>query len=101
MASTSLFSRLTAFCKESNCSYELPRSRLTFKSKNTVTVEDGKIAVTYNHMEMPQTDENRAYYEMKYEILEDVSFKNFVKDFSFYSATSIAPRPKEMKSSRW
>lgn len=53
--------------------------------------DDGKIKVAYNHMEFPQTDENRAFYEMKYEILEDVSFKNFAKDFSFYSVTSLDP----------
>ena len=53
--------------------------------------DDGKIKVSYNHMEFPQTDENRAFYEMKYEILEDVSFTNFAKDFSFYSVASLDP----------
>lgn len=52
---------------------------------------DGRMKVTYNHMEMPQTDENRAYYEMKYEVLEDITFKDFLHDFSFYSATSNDP----------
>ncbi len=54
--------------------------------------DDGKIKVSYNHMEFPQTDENRAFYEMKYEIIEDVSFKNFAKDLSFYSVTSLDPK---------
>ena len=54
--------------------------------------EDGKIKVTYNHMEMPQEDENRTYYEMTYEILEDVSFNDFAKDFSFYSVRSNDPK---------
>ncbi len=53
--------------------------------------DDGKIKVTYNHMEMPQTDENRAYYEMKYEVLEDISFADFGRDFSFYSVKSLDP----------
>ncbi|MBQ8409331.1 MAG: hypothetical protein IJY39_10775 [Clostridia bacterium] len=53
--------------------------------------DDGKIKITYNHMEMPQTDENRTYYEMTYEILEDISFKDFGKDFSFYSVRSNDP----------
>ena len=53
--------------------------------------DDGKIKITYNHMEMPQTDENRTYYEMSYEILEDVSFKDFAKDFSFYSVRPNDP----------
>ena len=52
---------------------------------------DGRIKASYNHMEMPQTDENRAYYEMSYEILEDITFSDFARDFSFYSATSRDP----------
>ena len=48
--------------------------------------DDGRIKVTYTHIEMPQTDENRAYYKMRYEVLEDISFDNFVEDFSFYTA---------------
>ena len=54
--------------------------------------DDGRIKVTYNHMEMPQTDENRAYYEMTYEILEDISFKDFANDFSFYTVRANDPR---------
>ena len=55
----------------------------------TYLSDDGKIKVTYNHMEMPQTDENRTYYQMNYEVLEDVSFKDFSRDFSFYSAHGL------------
>ncbi len=47
--------------------------------------DDGKIKVTYTHLEMPQTDENRTYYEMHYEVLEDISFADFSRDFEFYS----------------
>ena len=54
--------------------------------------DDGKIKVSYNHMEMPQTDENRAYYEMRYEILEDISFKDFANDFSFYTVRANDPK---------
>jgi len=54
--------------------------------------DDGKIKISYNHMEMPQTDENRTYYQMKYEILEDISFKDFGSDFSFYSVASLDPQ---------
>lgn len=53
--------------------------------------DDGKIKITYNHMEVAQTDENRTYYEMSYEFLDDVSFKDFSKDFSFYSVRSLDP----------
>ncbi len=48
---------------------------------------NGKIDATYIHTEMPQTDENRAYYEMSYVFNEDVSFDNFAEDFSFYRVT--------------
>ena len=77
----------------------------TFNTKNTigsfgptyadVTMEnmssDGKIKVTYTHMEMPQVDENRTYYEITYEILDDVSFKDFKNDFTFYTVSGNDP----------
>ena len=50
--------------------------------------DDGRIKVSYVHTEMPQTDENRVYYEMNYEVLEDISFKDFSKEFQFYSVSS-------------
>ena len=46
---------------------------------------DGRMKATYTHMEMPQTDENRTYYTLNYEVLEDISFKDFKNDFFFYS----------------
>ena len=51
---------------------------------------DSKIEAQYTHMEFPQTDENRAFYEFTYEFKEDVSFKDFKKDFKFYRCTSNA-----------
>ncbi|MBQ7829786.1 MAG: hypothetical protein IJ345_05900 [Clostridia bacterium] len=51
----------------------------------TYISDDGKIQVTYTHIEMPQTDENRAYYEMRYKVLEDVTINDFASNFSFYS----------------
>ena len=53
--------------------------------------DDGKIKLTVDHLEMPQTDENRTYYQMKYEILGDISFNDFASDFSFYSVSSGDP----------
>lgn len=52
----------------------------------TYRSDDNKIEVTYKHLEMPQTDENRAYYEIKYKVLSDVTIENFANNFSFYSA---------------
>ena len=53
--------------------------------------DDGKIAVTYTHMEMPQTDENRVYYTMEYTVLEDLTIQDFKRDFQFYDATDNDP----------
>ncbi|MBQ8410064.1 MAG: hypothetical protein IJY39_14500 [Clostridia bacterium] len=47
--------------------------------------DDGKIKVTYKHLEMPQTDENRTYYEIKYEFLGDLTINNVLEDFTFYT----------------
>ena len=52
--------------------------------------DDGKIKYTINHMEMPQTDENRGYYEFDIEVVEDLTISNFKQDFSFYSVTDNA-----------
>ena len=52
--------------------------------------DDGRIKVSYNHLEMPETDELRAYYEIHYEVLEDISIADFAKDFSFYSFEGYA-----------
>ncbi len=53
--------------------------------------DDGKIKISYVHTEMPQTDENRTYYEIQYEVLEDVSFADFSRDFRFYSVSVNDP----------
>ena len=44
--------------------------------------DDGNIKISYTHIEMPQTDENRTYYQIEYEILGDVEISNFKTDFS-------------------
>lgn len=56
--------------------------------------DDGKIKATYTHMEMPQLDENRTYYTMKLEVLEDVSFENFATDLSFYKMVGFGAYSK-------
>lgn len=58
---------------------------------------DNKIAVTLEHTEMPQTDENRAYYTIKYEFLEDMSFDNFKKQFNIYSVSDNDPAGEYQK----
>ena len=46
--------------------------------------DDGRLAASYRHVEMPQTDESRAYYDVDIKVLEDIPFENFARDFSFY-----------------
>ena len=48
---------------------------------------DGKVLQSYRHVEMPQTDENRAYYEIDYEFLSDVTVNDVKNDFSIYAVT--------------
>ena len=50
---------------------------------------DGKIKISYHHIEMPQLDENRGYYTIEYEFLDDVSINNFRYNFSFYGMGSL------------
>ncbi len=50
--------------------------------------DDGKIKATYRHTEMAQTDENRTYYTIRLEVLDDVSFKDFRNDFAFFTTDS-------------
>ena len=47
--------------------------------------EDGRIGVSYRHVEMPQTDESRAYYEVEFKVLEDIPIEEFRRDFTIYS----------------
>ena len=47
--------------------------------------DDGRISVDYRHLEMPQTDENRTYYQIRMKVLEDISFDRFKKDFNIFS----------------
>ena len=51
--------------------------------------DDGKIKATLRHMEMPQVDENRGYYEITYEVLDTLEIANFKNDFSFYTMTGF------------
>ena len=53
---------------------------------------DGKMKVSYTHTEMPQTDENRTYYEMTYEVLDDITINNCVTDLQFYKVDPNDPK---------
>ena len=62
----------------------------------TYISDDGNIKVTYKHLEMPQTDELRAYYEIEYEILGNVTINDFANDFSFYSFEGYAGHYRQL-----
>ena len=62
----------------------------------TYISDDGKIKVNYNHIEMPQEDELRAYYEIEYEILEEVTINDFRNNFSFYSFEGYSGKYRKM-----
>lgn len=45
---------------------------------------DGRIEATYRHVEMPQTDENRTYYEISIRINEDITIEEFRENFYIF-----------------
>ena len=53
---------------------------------------DNKILATLEHTEMPQTDENRGYYTITYEFVEDISFDNFKNQVNLYSVSDNDPK---------
>lgn len=50
--------------------------------------DDGAIAVSYRHVELPQTDENRTLYEIRAKVLKDVTIKDFQKNFTIFKFDS-------------
>ena len=51
---------------------------------NTYYSDDGSYKYSLRHVEFPQTDENRTYYTLNVEFLEDKTFSNFKKDFDLF-----------------
>ncbi len=49
---------------------------------------DDKMEVTLEHIEMPQTDENRTYYTYSIRVLEDVTIADFKNDFTLFTMNS-------------
>ena len=54
--------------------------------------QDGHVNVTYRHVEMPQTDENRTYYTMTIEVLKDITFEDFKTDVSLFCFNGRFPK---------
>lgn len=54
--------------------------------------QGGHMSVSYRHVEMPQTDENRTYYSLRIDILEEIDFKDFKSDFSLFGFNGRHPR---------
>lgn len=51
---------------------------------NTYYSDDGSYRYSLRHVEFPQTDENRTYYTLNVEFLEDKTFSNFRKNFDLF-----------------
>lgn len=51
---------------------------------NTFYSDDGSYKYSLRHVEFPQTDENRTYYTLNVEFLEDKTFSNFRNDFDLF-----------------
>ena len=58
--------------------------------------DDGRLKVSYRQLEFAQTDELRAYYEISYEVLDEIRISNFKTDFSFYSFEGYAGYYRQM-----
>ena len=58
--------------------------------------DESRIKTSFTHLEYAQTDELRAYYEIKYEVLEDIKIKDFKNDFSIYSFEGYAGQYRKM-----
>lgn len=52
--------------------------------KNTYISDCGSYEYTLRHVEFPQTDENRTYYEVEIDFLRDIDFANFKRDFDLF-----------------
>lgn len=52
------------------------------------TSEDSHVNFTYTHLELPQTDENRTFYQLDIDFVYDLAFENFKEDFVIYKVRS-------------
>ena len=50
--------------------------------------DDGKIEASYRHAEMPQTDENRTYYTLRFDVNDTVKLNSFKNDFNIFETSS-------------
>lgn len=51
---------------------------------DSYTADCGAYSYTLRHVEFPQTDENRTFYQVKITFNTDITFKNFKRDFTLY-----------------
>lgn len=78
------------FCKYKDNLSEFKGSRIdscgqTYSDvTNYFVSDDGKFNYSLRHVEFPQTDENRTYYTLRIDFNEDVTYKNFKKDFDLF-----------------
>jgi hypothetical protein len=51
---------------------------------NTYESDCGSYTYTLRHVEFPQTDENRTYYEVEIDFNREITFDNFKRDFDLF-----------------
>ena len=51
---------------------------------NAYESDCGSYTYTLRHVEFPQTDENRTYYEVNIDFNKEITFKNFKRDFDLF-----------------
>ncbi len=57
---------------------------------------DNRVSVTHDHIEMPQTDENRTYYTYTLKVNEDIEIKDFKNDVTLFTMTSTNTNYKKL-----
>ena len=53
--------------------------------------DDKNMKMTYRHSELPQTDENRSFFEIRIDVLGDVHIADFKNNFYFYNVKPNDP----------
>lgn len=79
-----LFEKETVFSEYQSA--EISSVGQTYSDITQKYVSDcGSYEYTLRHVEFPQTDENRTYYEVEINFLRDITFANFKRDFDLFS----------------
>ncbi len=56
--------------------------------KMDYVTDDGKLNVSYTHTELPQTDENRGFYEVTYTANKDLTINDILNNLTLYTVAA-------------